>query len=1182
MLSETEKLRRKVFWARLACAVVLLAGLAFFFYSQWQGSDSGVVSNAEFRLKRDHTRSTILDCLDISERLLRKGNTNDSKKIESAVDVAMDVQSMKPAEAGKAYLDIAHDLQKRGSVIGASHFAAKGLGKLNEAAQKSGTNQPNFSESIEEAANIIEGSGKDAQLSADAIKSIEQLCAAQSKILADGNSDRMLRWLISHAAGTNETVSDDLIKCMFARNVILANKGLASELDKGLQGTSAAIARNENASAAKIPTILPHLIDLAAALQVKAPELSRTFALKAADEITKVDQTTLDDAQQALLADSYRRLSDIYLALNDASNATTNAKMAASLRPLKDEVGVACANQLVKVLLASGQAKEAEALGLTTYKTVCTATDFPKDAQNAMRAASAEQLFQIYRKLKKSLLATRLMSDEIRYQQKNLPSSATQLAGLLSSLANYQIANSNFRLAQQSVRQLADLARSQKGDTRLQLDMQVIELAVKAKNPDLSKEASTDAISIVSKDKDKLLDPQWIDDFCSAMENFRKAEDNEHYAQAMDLVKSGFNQQLGSANPDPIILASVVNQLGTSGEERTADQLRTDALSKLKDPVASVFRSRSMDFVVNGDKDNPQYTDPEQSIDVYLDLAASMRNKDNESSFRYAFEAMKVAYLLAAREPSLLAVFMDRIDEAAKIMLATKQAPNKDQVELVYDLAALETENIKRTSKDAIIDLMLSALSKSDLDITATNSDGASNKIDPDVIVRSMILKNEMLAKRGLVGQLDAQSSRTKELFTKLGKPQVDLADHYCDLSESLSAHHDSVAARRYAASAARTLEDAAAPAALSLEKKSAIDSSTMALTYSRIATVYKDCGDLPSSLIYARKAYSSRSLQDTNQAWRGITLVDRLLEANSFAEAESLATNLYGFAKARTPNIEVLNLRTASARRLYRALNEQHKDEQAVAILKEELDERQKMQAASSSTVAGKPPVPGTNTPPLQTAELNSDLASYYLKHQNTTDAAACLEQIQLAKSQMRPDQRATWDRSSRQRELIYQAVSLDNAKVASEAVADLVRFRDTDKSTALKTPPGWWSSAISYFAKNGDATAQKRVVDYVRAGVTQQLGRAGSDPIFLGEIVSQLNSFGEQKVAIALRNEAERRLTPSAKDLFLAQCKDLPSSFTADSDSSKDNSTTTDSAKTNAASTPPPDTSGRIDTSD
>ncbi len=1177
MLSEIEKLRRKVFWARLACAVVFVGGLIIFAFSQWLGSDSGLVSNAESQLKRDHTPRTILECLDISERLLRKDNKTDSQKIELAVDSALDIQSMKPADAGKSYLELAHELQKRGSNISASHFAIKALAKYNEASQKSRSNPSDYSEVIEEAANILEGAGKDAQYSQDDLKVIQQLCAVQSGNLSNSNSDRMLRMVLSHSS--NENPSDDLIKCMFARNIILANKGLSSDLEKGLHSTTDAIGKNSAAASAKIPTILPHLIDLSTALKVKAPELARSFALKAQDEVAKVDQTSLDDQTQAQLADAYRKLSDVYLALNDIPNASTNARMATSIRPLKDEVGVACANQLVKVLLLSGQATEAESLGLQTYKSVCQGKDFSPERLLAMRAASAEQLFQIYRKLRKNILASRLMNEEIRFQQKSLPASSTELASLLSSLTIYHISQSNFRLAQQCVKQLADLAKNQKGDERLQLDMQVIGFAVKAKNPDLANAASTDAISMVSKDKDKLLDPQWIDDFCSALENFRKADDTEHYAQAMDLIKSGFNQQLGSAAPDPIVLAAVVNQLGTAGEERTADQLRTDALSKLKDPEASVFRSRSMDFVVNGDKDNPQYTDPEQSIDVYLDLASSMQNKDNESSFRYAFEAMKVAYLLSSREPELLSSFMDRIDEASKIMISTKQAPNKDQVELIYDLAALESENIKKTSKDHIIDLMLSALSKSDVDITAQNTSGSSSRIDPEVIVRCMILKNEMLAKRGMVGQLDNQTSRTKELFSKLNKPHSDLADHLCTLSELLCAHKDAVAARRYAASAARALEESNNSPTITLDKKPTIDSSTLANTYSRIAAVYRDCGDLPSSLTYARKAYNARPLQDNNSAWRGVTLVDRLLDSNNYSEAENLANDLYKFARSRTPNTEIFNLRTASARRLYKALNEQHKDEQAVAILKEELDDRQKL--ASAIPITGtKPTLSSGSSSSLQTAELNSDLTSYYLRHQNTTDAAACLEQIQAAKAQMRPDQKAIWDRSSRQRELILQAVNLDNGKLAGEAVADLVRYRDTDRGAALKNPPGWWSSAMTYFSKNGDVTAQKQLVDYIRSGVAQQLSRAGADPIFLGDVVAQLNSFGEQKIAIALRNEAERRLSQSDKTLFLAQCKDLPASLSADGENNKEasrESTTKSSTPTTA-----PDTSGRIDTSE
>lgn len=173
MLSEIEKLRRKVFWARLACAVVFVGGLIIFAFSQWLGSDSGLVSNAESQLKRDHTPRTILECLDISERLLRKDNKTDSQKIELAVDSALDIQSMKPADAGKSYLELAHELQKRGSNISASHFAIKALAKYNEASQKSRSNPSDYSEVIEEAANILEGAGKDAQYSQDDLKAMD-------------------------------------------------------------------------------------------------------------------------------------------------------------------------------------------------------------------------------------------------------------------------------------------------------------------------------------------------------------------------------------------------------------------------------------------------------------------------------------------------------------------------------------------------------------------------------------------------------------------------------------------------------------------------------------------------------------------------------------------------------------------------------------------------------------------------------------------------------------------------------------------------------------------------------------------------------------------------------------------------------------------------------------------------
>lgn len=1172
--AEIELLRKKVFFARLAVAIVVVLGIVAFVFSKWSGSDSGTVAHVEFQLKHDHSKSTIIESLSSANSMLERGNSSDAQKIEDLVEKALDTEHKSAKDAFSTYLDTASTLKKKGCKLIAAKLALKGAQRLSTDLNKTAS-PPDFSESLDELASLIE----DQSLSAEQAGVLLDLSAKQSPYLLKSGKDRILKIAIAAGQKSGAPLSENWVNCLFARDLMAANRNASSELEKDLQESTAAASKLQDSGTGMLsgsphPSTLFHYLDLADALSIKAPESARLFLTKADDEISKLDQSTITDEQKQLLAESYRRMSRTFFDLNDKDNAVAKAKLACMTIPLKSATSISCANQLIKVLLSTGKASEAESLAKEAYQLANSSTDLDPQVQTNLRAQCAEQLFDVYVHTKKTSLAVKQLSDEIKRQQKSLPSSAKNVIELTSYLADYYLSKSYFKQAQLCVKQLAELSKTLKGDERLQLDMKVIAYALKSKNPDLANQVSADAIAQISKDKEKLMDPQWIDDFCITLENFRKAEDTEHYNQTMDLIKSGFAQQLDSTSPDPIVLASVVNQLGTTGEEKTADQLRTEALDKLKDPVASVFRSRSMDFVVNGEKENAQYTDPEQSIDVYLDLGSNMLNKDNESASKYAFEAMKISYLLADRRPELLSAFLDRIDEAATIMLSTKQSLNKDQIELIYDLASLESENIRKTSKDHILDLMLSSIAKSDLNLVGANSDNEKSKLDPEVIVRCMILKDELLAKRGQIGQLDAQTARARDLYSKLNKPQTELANHFLSLSELLAERHDAVPARRYAALAARTIEDQVSKDSTSSDKVQvkSVDSSTLAQFFSRISEVYRKAGDNPNAIAFAKKAYGARPLQDPLSAWRGVSLADRLMDAGNFADAETLANELRAYAKSRPLSSDNLNLRVASTRRLYRALNEQHKDQQAGAVLKEELDERQQL-ASSAENSKNASALQNPNAA-QQTAELNSDLATYYLQHQDVANAATCVEQIKSAKTQMTPSQRAVWDRSSRQRDLILQAESVDNAKLASEALSDLMRCADLDRASAIRTPAGWWSASMTYFDKNNGADQKKLLTNFAKGAVLQQLSRADADPKFLGAVVNQISTFGEPKIAIALRNEAERKLSAASKEIFMAQCKDLPATAPAEE--------AQETKEKPAVPTQAPDSSGRIDTSD
>jgi len=112
-----------------------------------------------------------------------------------------------------------------------------------------------------------------------------------------------------------------------------------------------------------------------------------------------------------------------------------------------------------------------------------------------------------------------------------------------------------------------------------------------------------------------------------------------------------------------------------------------------------------MDFVVGDGKDGARYADPQHAVKVYLDLAHNMKGKkDAESAFKYAFEALKIVRVLAVRKPDLKAELLDSTEDAAAVMLLSKQAVNHDQAKVIYEVVMLELDNIKKDGKGQILE----------------------------------------------------------------------------------------------------------------------------------------------------------------------------------------------------------------------------------------------------------------------------------------------------------------------------------------------------------------------------------------------------------------------------------------------------------------------------------------------
>ncbi len=69
-----------------------------------------MVAKAESMLKYDHSKKSVLDCLEIAAHLAHDGKKQSAHKIEIAVDKAIKTDSSDLASKTKLYLDIANEL----------------------------------------------------------------------------------------------------------------------------------------------------------------------------------------------------------------------------------------------------------------------------------------------------------------------------------------------------------------------------------------------------------------------------------------------------------------------------------------------------------------------------------------------------------------------------------------------------------------------------------------------------------------------------------------------------------------------------------------------------------------------------------------------------------------------------------------------------------------------------------------------------------------------------------------------------------------------------------------------------------------------------------------------------------------------------------------------------------------
>ncbi len=1181
MISDPNELRKKVILARIAVAAAVVLALVVCLLFNWFGSVSGTLARIEFSLKNDKSQKNILDSLENAEKFWRNGDQDAAKKVVSWVEAALNTAAMNKAAAAKTYLEIAEQLKKRGDKQLASEFAFKAIASVSDYLDK---NKDRSSDSyleilaITDAAAFTFAEGV-SNLSTSQMKTVINVAAEESagivlrarKTGKEHLIDFVLRSLARPDLAT--LVSPELVSVRFARDLLLAYNGKLKELDAALTSsveTCSSVYASDPDRLQRI--LLDHYIDIADSIRDNPLAKGRYLGF-AEDCSRKIDRSKIADIEKTALSNSMLKLSRAYISNGDTERGLSYARQAVSLRATDDPKRGESVNQLLTALAAAGRISEAQQVGSEAYK-YYKSLGMREPSLLSLRAEFIASYFPVLISARKVSNALSIVNDEIKMQKKFLPEAAQNIVNLNCKLADYYLSKSMLRPAAECAKQINEIVGSKTSRERIDLDMLVLSYASRARVQDLQLKAGVDALATINKSQYRSIDPAWLEGFCTVLEALKKAADEDNFKQAVDLLRTGFLQQLESDRPDPVLLAKIVNTLGVCAQEKLADDLRGQGKERLAKDLASVFLAQSMDFVVSGEQDSSQYTDPKNAIKVYLDLAHSMQNKDDALAFKNAFEALKIIHVIAAKNPELREGLLDDVEESATIMASCrKQSCNNEQLNILNELALQLADYIEKSGKGKILDISIGQTGRQQLQAS-------------DELLKLMLIRDEILAKRGQLAQLDRQVKESKNLLEEMHPGGLDpesnmsFARHNASLAEILITRNQAAAARRYLAIAKRCLEDCESekldknsgqeentdPNSKSSKEKQTLQGAKPQLDrvkltelWNRISAAFARSGDNQQALACARKSVGMRSLQDIQSARNLLNFTDRLLDSGNLAEAQNAAQQLYDFSKGKT-SPDFVSLHASIARKLMRSAREQGNEAFCAALANDELNYLNSLQP-SQATYA---------------LDTYFDLANYFARRQDSNSTAECIAHIQKARENSRPQDKAAWEQSGKQMDLIVLALRINNATLASQGVSELISSKIADKPGSITTPVKWWTGALVCFKKARDQKAYDQVLDLVKANFKQKLSGSEKNPKELGEMLSELAATGEAESAQELRDAASESLPEASRDEFLANCKGLPA------EAAKPKAAPAKTQNNKSVKATPIETRGRLDLSD
>lgn len=317
--------------------------------------------------------------------------------------------------------------------------------------------------------------------------------------------------------------------------------------------------------------------------------------------------------------------------------------------------------------------------------------------------------------------------------------------------------------------------------------------------------------------------------------------------------------------------------------------------------------------------------EPKQALNICLSLAKNLqKRKDVHGASKFAMSAFKLIETELANHPESISTLGNYSEDAAKILLESREKLSKDQVLILIEVANPQLRRFEDRQMNQLLTLI-----RRQLFVKSGAGLQSFVKVIPDDITSCLTVNDKIYAVRGELAALQESLPGTKMAFTLVkDEPAWSIAEHLSVVAERLNPRNPG-AAKKTLEEAVRLLHSAREPA----------DPAESKRAYIYLATAENSLAGYKAAIAYLSKVLENSSSIDPENSGAYFQRVRALVGLEKFREAEPVCLKLQEYMQTEKLTDVNWSLRYNNLVYLADLLSREKKDQQAISILTTEFN---------------------------------------------------------------------------------------------------------------------------------------------------------------------------------------------------------------------------------------------------